>query len=205
MVIFGKTADAYFISCASRIVVSKQLSTYLKKISEIIFESNNRDLEKIHKIINNNHFLGAGVQGSVYDLGHAVLKISKEPDESSADEKMQNIEMIRTKNLDIYPKILNIGKIGRIKDQDGFFYFCEMEKMHPCHDAETISAIIRAKIRNKPTEQYKNHKCYQKAIDLYDRMEESGTIHIDPNPGNIMCDSSGQLKFVDLDSVVVTH
>lgn len=40
-----------------------------------------------------------------------------------------------------------------------------------------------------------------RALDLFERMVASGTLHGDYNPQNIMQDSSGRMKFIDLDLV----
>jgi thiamine kinase-like enzyme len=78
-----------------------------------------------------------------------------------------------------------------------------MEKMFPIKNSEEISKIINLKLRKKPITKYLDSPGFDQAMDLFEKLEESNTTHVDINPGNIMQNANGEIKLIDLDSVIV--
>lgn len=146
--------------------------------------------------------IGKGKQGEVYDLGSRVLKIQKVMDEEMANEKISELRKLQQLDLNIYPKIDYIQKLCGSEENGEFYYYYIMEKLNQAEGAEEISKILRNKIENKSIMKYYQSPYFDKALELYDRMENSGTLHIDINPGAIMEDTNGNIKLADVDSVV---
>lgn len=147
-------------------------------------------------------FIDSGMQGEVYNFSHNVIKFQRVLDEEMANEKIANLNSLINLGLDIYPKVLYINKACNL-DDGSFVYYYVMEKLKPAEGKEEISFIINNKIKNKSIEDFENSPYLQKANDLYEELEKSGTIHVDVNPGAIMEDKNGNLKLADIDSVVV--
>lgn len=153
--------------------------------------------------------LGSGRQGEVYDLGDRVLKIQVAIDEEDARDRVAEIKRLMGKDATVYPRIYEADVLCEIDNpgvgrSQGWAYYYVMEKLEPADNAEEVAAIVRAKISGKPIKQYMGSHFLDDALELYDRLEESGTVHVDVNPGNVMRTSDGILKLVDLDSVVVS-
>lgn len=158
---------------------------------------------------NVGNMLGKGMQGEVYDLGDRVLKIQVVFDEEAAEDKIGELEKLMQRDSEVYPKIYDVEKLCDVENPksnmpEGYAYYYVMEKLKPAKDAKEIAEILRAKIDNKPIMDYMGSRYFDDAMDLYGRMEDSGTVHIDVNDGAIMRAPSGELKLVDLDSVVTT-
>ena len=152
--------------------------------------------------------LGAGKQGEVYDMGDRVLKIQIAIDEEDAEDRVAQIKKLQRLDSDVYPKVYDAGVLCEISPEGsagrkhGFAYFYVMEKLKPARGTAEISKIINAKLRGRPVGEFMDSEHFDAAMELYERMEDSGTTHVDVNEGNIMQCPEGSLKLIDLDSVI---
>ncbi len=152
-------------------------------------------------------FLGSGKQGEVYDLGDKVMKIQVAPDESEAKSRIREIKNLRRLAPDIYPKISEAGILCEVDNpgvgiSHGVAYYYIMEKLHPASNTQEISKIFNDLMRGRKVNE--NSEYFEIAKSLLDRMDESGTNHVDVNPGNIMQNKNGEIKLIDLDSVILS-
>lgn len=153
--------------------------------------------------------LGKGMQGEVYDLGDRVLKIQVVNDEGIADDKIAELRDLMKLDSDVYPEIFEVDKLCSVIEPrpnmpEGFAYYYVMEKLKEADGADEIAKIIRSKVNNRPITKFIDSPYFDAALELHEKMEDSGTLHIDVNPGAIMQTKDGTLKLVDLDSVIVT-
>jgi serine/threonine protein kinase len=148
--------------------------------------------------------LGKGQQGEVYNYMGSVLKLQKVNSEEVADEKINELLKLRYLNLDLYPEIYDVQKLCPIVDENGneyYIYAYTMEKLDPFEEASEVSRIIKD-IQMGKGERNSHSDYYSEASSLANKLENSGTIHVDINPGAIMQNREGELKLVDLDSVI---
>lgn len=153
--------------------------------------------------------LGSGKQGEVYDMGDRVLKIQIAIDEEDAQDRVSQINRLKDKS-DVYPTVYeaeilcDITPEGSTGRKSGFAYYYIMEKLEPTEGTDEISRILNAKLRERPVKDFMDSEYFDSALELFDRMEASGTTHVDVNEGNIMMGPDGVLKLIDLDSVIVS-
>lgn len=175
--------------------------------------------------------LGKGADGTVYDLGDNVLKIStflnyeRLDIKKVAKEKINNLKKIQKLKLDHLVELFDIGEIqqfSKIQSQDDyldiFIYSYKMKKLTSVsEDEKKILELISHKDFDKPI--VITQKTYESAKELcsfYDvdlkkvnwffkSIEKSPVRHLDVHTRNIMSATDGSFKLIDLDRITFTH
>lgn len=159
--------------------------------------------------------LGTGVQGETWDyVDDTVIKIQVKNSED-VPSVVEDLNFIKNNSPEAYPQIYHAQIICDISDEDiniglksGTAYYYIMDKLLPLNSekAKVISKILKLKDRGKEiSEELANSPYLNEAEELFKKLKNSNTLHLDINPGNIMQTPSGELKMVDLDSVMVIH
>lgn len=158
-------------------------------------------------------FLGSGVQGEAWAMHDDMVIKFQVTNPEDAKEIVKDLKVISDKAPAVYPRVYTAGLICNITGADvdvgldhGTVYYYVMDKLNPIAPdrAQTISQIITSKDRGREIdEELEQSPYYNEAINLYNKLQSSGTIHLDMNPGNIMESESGELKLIDLNSVMV--
>lgn len=171
--------------------------------------------------------LGKGADGTVYDLGENVLKIStflnyeRKNIKTVAKEKIRNLKKLQKLNLDHLVEVFDIGEIqqfSKIQSHndylDIFIYSYKMKKLtSTTPDQNRILDLISHKdsgllnvITNKTYEDAKN-LCsfydvdYEKIRLFFKSIEASPVRHLDVHPRNIMLAETSSFKLIDLDRI----
>lgn len=181
--------------------IALKISLSRDSLFDIVQKSCNISLPNV------SDFLGSGKQGEVYDMGDRVMKIQVAPDEEEAKSRVREIRNLRRLNIDIYPKISDAKVLCEVENPGvglphGVAYYYIMEKLEKAPNTSEISKMFNDSIRGRKVDE--KSPLFPTVKSLIERMDESGTNHVDVNPGNIMQDKDGNIKLIDMDSVIVS-
>jgi len=175
----------------------------------------------------NAPILGKGADGTVYDLGDNVLKIStflnyeRLDIKKVAKEKVSNLKKLQKLKLDHLVEVFDIGEIqqfSKIQSSndylDIFIYSYKMKKLTPTTENQNrILDLISHKdsgkltvITNKTYEDARS-LCifydvdFKKVFSFFKSIEASPVRHLDVHPRNIMLAETSSFKLIDLDRI----
>lgn len=157
--------------------------------------------------------IGTGVQGETWDyVDDTVIKIQVSNTED-VPSIVEDLNFIKNNTPEVYPRVYHAQVICDINDPEinigltkGTAYYYIMDKLLPLDSqkAEDLAKILNAKDRNQELpDDVKNSPYLEEAERFLEKLKASQTLHLDIRPGNLMQTPSGELKMIDLDSVMV--
>ncbi len=174
-------------------------------------------------------FLGKGNFGEVYEVQgeSSVIKIGMVRSESEIHKILNNLQDMQRRGAGILPEILDYGSLCEV-DFGGpkWTFYYVIEKLYPISEKmvnlfnevltsreiddrmKRLKLNIERKIspkgerpgRDLYMEKY-SLEDLEKVLNLYEKMKKYGVHQRDMHGGNVMQNSEGDLKIIDLESI----
>lgn len=171
-------------------------------------------------------FLGKGNFGEVYEVQgeNSVIKIGMVRNESEINKILDNLQDMQRRSSRILPEILDYGSLCEV-DYGGpkWTFYYVVERLYPINTKlvnlfnevltsrdindriERLKLNIDRKLKLKTgrdpfMDKYSVEELEQ-VLDIYEKMKKHGIHQRDMHGGNIMRNSDGKLKIIDLESV----